>query len=114
MRLRGLSRPPVLLGTLQMLCSCGSLEFLTITLTDGGEQKDIHPRYKEIPAERFVARVLAEVYGKAGVSHGPVFKSWEVQDGKAVLLFDSVGVGLEARSITLDGHPLSADTLTGF
>jgi sialate O-acetylesterase len=86
----------------------------TITITDGGEQKDIHPRYKELPAERFTARVLAEVYGKEGISHGPVLKSWKVAGGKAVLLFDSVGVGLEARSITLDGHELSADTLTGF
>lgn len=86
----------------------------TITITDAGEQKEIHPRYKDIPAERFAARVLAEVYGKQGVSHGPVLKSWKVEDGRAVVTFDSAGKGLEARAVTLDGHSLPADTLLGF
>lgn len=86
----------------------------TITITDAGEQEEIHPRYKEIPAERFAARVLAEVYGKPGVSHGPVLKSWKTEGNKAVLTFDSAGQGLEARSVDLDGHKLKADVVSGF
>lgn len=86
----------------------------TITITDGGEQEEIHPRFKEIPAGRFAARALAEVYGKSGISHGPVFKSWKVEGGKAVLTFDSAGQGLEAKGVTLDTHKLTADTLLGF
>lgn len=86
----------------------------TITITDGGEQEEIHPRFKEIPAGRFAARALAEVYGKSGISHGPVFKSWKVEGGKAVLTFDSAGQGLEAKEVTLDKHKLSAETLLGF
>ena len=86
----------------------------TITITDGGERKDIHPRYKDIPAERFAAMALAKVYGKAGVCHGPVLKSWQAEDGKAVLTFESVGSGLTAQTVTLDGHELSAKDLVGF
>ena len=86
----------------------------TITITDGGGQEEIHPRFKEIPAERFAERALAEVYGKSGISHGPVFKSWKVEGGRAVVTFDSAGQGLEARSVTLDGHQLTAGTLSGF
>ncbi len=86
----------------------------TITVTDAGEQNDIHPRYKDIPAERFAALALAKVYGKPGVSHGPVLKSWKADDGKAILTFDSAGKGLEAKTITLDGHKLTAEMLLGF
>jgi sialate O-acetylesterase len=86
----------------------------TITITDAGEEEDIHPRHKEIPADRFAARALAEVYGKAGISHGPVLKSWKAEGDKAVLTFDSVGQGLEARGVTLDQHKLTADILLGF
>jgi len=86
----------------------------TITITDGGEQKDIHPRYKDIPAERFAAMALARTYGKDGICHGPVLKSWKTDGGKAVLTFGSTGQGLEARTITLDGHELPADKLLGF
>ena len=49
-----------------------------------------------------------------GVCHGPVFRSWKAKGSKAIVTFDSVGKGLEARAVTLDGHPLSADTLAGF
>ncbi|MBT4815497.1 MAG: hypothetical protein HON70_07350, partial [Lentisphaerae bacterium] len=86
----------------------------TITITDGGERKDIHPRYKDIPAERFAAMALAKVYGKPGVCHGPVLKSWKAEGSKAILTFESVGAGLEARTVTLDGHGLTADELVGF
>ena len=86
----------------------------TITITDGGEQKDIHPRYKEIPAERFAAMALAKVYGKRGVCRGPALKSWKAEGGKAILTFASVGDELEARAGTLGGHKLSADELVGF
>jgi sialate O-acetylesterase len=86
----------------------------TITITDGGEQEDIHPRYKDIPADRFAALAMAKVYGKQGVCHGPVFKAWNAEGGKAILTFDSAGKGLEARTLTLNGHALTADALVGF
>lgn len=86
----------------------------TITITDAGKQHDIHPPQKEIAAGRFAARALAEVYGKAGISHGPVLKSWKVEGDKAILTFDSAGQGLEVRGVTLDKHQLTADTLLGF
>jgi sialate O-acetylesterase len=86
----------------------------TITITDAGKLHDIHPPQKEIAAGRFAARVLAEVYRKQGVSHGPTLKSWRVEGGKAILTFDSAGQGLEARAVALDVHELAADKLLGF
>jgi sialate O-acetylesterase len=86
----------------------------TITITDGGEQKDIHPRYKEIPAERFSAVALNKVYGKDGIAHGPKLASWSVDGDTIVVDFSSVGAGLEARAVNLDGHALSAESVLGF
>ncbi|EDM27071.1 sialic acid-specific 9-O-acetylesterase [Lentisphaera araneosa HTCC2155] len=85
-----------------------------ITIPDGGMQKDIHPPFKEIPAQRFSAMALAKVYKKAGVYKGPVFKSWEVLGGKALVKFDSVGTGLTSKTLNLDGHEVPKETLLGF
>ena len=54
-----------------------------ITIVDGGDPLDIHPPKKEIPAERFAAMALAEIYGKKHVAHGPRLESWNAADGKA-------------------------------
>jgi len=86
----------------------------TITITDGGEQADIHPRYKEIPADRFAAMALAKVYGKNTICHGPVLKSWQAVEGKAILTFSSTGKGLEAKTVVLDNYKLSANQIVGF
>lgn len=86
----------------------------TITIPDGGEQHDIHPRAKEIPGERFAALALARIYGKPRLGQGPVMKSWTVEGDKAVVIFDSVGNGLTAKAVTLDGFQLTADALLGF
>lgn len=85
-----------------------------ITITDGGETDDIHPRYKEIPAERFAALALAKVYGRPGVCHGPMLDSWKGEGGKAVVRFSSAGSGLAARAVVLGGQELPAGKPVGF
>lgn len=85
-----------------------------ITIVDGGDPLDIHPPKKEIPAERFAAMALAQIYGKKHVAHGPRLESWNAADGKAVLKFVSVGGGLVTRAVNLGGHEVAADKLQGF
>jgi sialate O-acetylesterase len=85
-----------------------------ITIPDGGVQNDIHPVFKDIPAGRFAASVLVAVYGHSGICQGPVLRSWHADGSRAILKLESVGRGLEARSVTLDGYELSSDELVGF
>ncbi len=84
-----------------------------ITIVDGGDPNNIHPAKKEIPGERFAAMALAKVYGRAGVAHGPVIKSWKTVDGGAEMKFDSAGGGLIAKAVNLGGHGVGDDFVHG-
>ena len=56
---------------------------------DIGMQNDIHPKNKYDVGERLALWALRDVYGKKDiVVSGPLFKSMEIKDGKAVLTFD--------------------------
>jgi len=85
-----------------------------ITIVDGGDPVNIHPAKKEIPGGRFAAMALAKVYGREGVAHGPVLKSWKAADGGAEVTFDSVGGGLIAKAVNLGGHAVGDDSVQGF
>jgi len=85
-----------------------------ITIVDGGDPDNIHPAKKEIPGERFAAMALAKVYGRPGVAHGPLFASWKVGDGKAIVKFDSTGGGLVCEAVDLGGHKVDGDAVHGF
>jgi sialate O-acetylesterase len=75
-------------------------------ITDIGEQFDIHPPKKQPVGERLALAARALEYGEKIVYSGPVFKSMEIKDGKAVLTFDHVGQGLEAKGGTLTGFTI--------
>lgn len=66
-------------------------------ILDIGEADDIHPRNKKEVGLRLAYNALAIEYGKKVVHSGPLFKTMEVADGKAVLSFDHVGSGLVAK-----------------
>lgn len=64
---------------------------------DVGEGADIHPRNKVVVGERLALLALAKDYKQdVSVFSGPLYKSAEFKDGKAVLTFDQVGTGLAA------------------
>jgi len=63
-------------------------------IIDVGEGRDIHPRNKQIVANRLVRNALAKDYGKNIPYQSPRYKSMEVKGEKAVLTFDHVGTGL--------------------
>jgi len=85
-----------------------------ITIVDGGDPDNIHPAKKEIPAGRFAAMALAKVYGRPGIAHGPLLASWETDNGKAIVRFESVGGGLVSRTVNLGGHEVGGGVVQGF
>jgi sialate O-acetylesterase len=64
---------------------------------DVGSMTTIHPPDKTIISKRLAYWALSNTYGKQGiVFRGPVYKSLEITDGKAVLSFDEIPNGLTA------------------
>lgn len=77
-------------------------------ITDVGAEKDIHPKQKEPVGQRLAVAAEAIAYGKKVVYSGPIYESLKVDGNKAVLRFQHVGGGLEAR-----GGPLTGFTVCG-
>lgn len=72
-------------------------------ITDVGDEKDIHPKPKQPVGERLARAALGIAYGKPIVYSGPLFKEARFEGRRAVLTFDHVGGGLEARGGELTG-----------
>jgi sialate O-acetylesterase len=68
-------------------------------ITDVGEEKDIHPRKKEPVGARLALAARRIAYDQPVVDSGPMFKRMQVKRNKAILTFDHVGSGLEARPV---------------
>jgi len=75
-------------------------------ITDVGEEKDIHPKKKAPVGARLALAARGIAYGEKIVYSGPIYKKMQVKDGKAILSFDHVGGGLEARGGALKGFSI--------
>jgi sialate O-acetylesterase len=78
-------------------------------ITDVGDKDDIHPARKGPVGARLALLARRIAYGQKVVSNGPVFKSMKVKKGNAILSFDHVGGGLEARGGRLRGFAICGD-----
>jgi sialate O-acetylesterase len=78
-------------------------------ITDVGNPDDIHPKRKEPVGARLALAARAIAYGEKIVYSGPVFKKMKVKDDKAILTFDNVGEGLEARDGELKGFAICGE-----
>ena len=67
---------------------------------DIGDADDIHPRNKQEVGRRLALAARKVAYRDELVFSGPVYRSHEVKDGRAVITFDHVGGGLAARGRT--------------
>ncbi|MCL5271555.1 MAG: sialate O-acetylesterase [bacterium] len=67
-------------------------------IIDAGEKNDIHPKNKQVVAERLALAARALAYGEKIVYSGPIYKSMKREGAKIVLSFDHVGGGLVARA----------------
>lgn len=75
---------------------------------DTGDAVALHPRNKKPLGLRHAYLALAQTYGKARVGTGPQFKGHEIQGGRVVLQFDSIGAGLmAARPGKLDAFAIA-------
>jgi sialate O-acetylesterase len=72
-------------------------------LIDIGETKDIHCWNKAPAGRRLALWALARDYGRDVVHSGPLYRSHEKRGGRFVVKFDSVGSGLTAAAMRLEG-----------
>jgi sialate O-acetylesterase len=61
---------------------------------DIGDAKNIHPLNKQDVGKRLVRSALKVAYGKDLVHSGPMYKSMQIDDNKAIISFDHIGSGL--------------------
>jgi sialate O-acetylesterase len=79
-------------------------------IIDIGEAGDIHPRNKQDVGKRLALAALKVAYGKQDVVYsGPTLKDAKFEDGKAVLTFDNVGGGLQAKGGELKGFAVAGE-----
>jgi hypothetical protein len=78
-------------------------------ITDVGDPKDIHPKKKQPVGARLALAARGIAYGENIVFSGPIYKSMKVDGNKAILSFDHVEGGLEARDGALKGFAICGD-----
>jgi sialate O-acetylesterase len=77
-------------------------------ITDVGDERDIHPKWKEPVGARLALAARALAYADKIEHSGPVFDGMKVEGNKAVLSFKHAGSGLLAK-----GGPLQGFTVAG-
>ncbi len=75
-------------------------------ITDVGDEKDIHPNKKAPVGARLALAARGVAYDEKIVYSGPIYKKMRVKGDKAILSFDHVGCGLEARGGALKGFAI--------
>jgi len=84
-----------------------------VTLTDAGEEDNIHPKDKKVVADRFLNWVLAKTYNKSGIGYcGPIYNSLEIKDKKVTVKFDYAETGLTTFGNKLQNFEIAgSDTI---
>lgn len=74
------------------------------TTVDVGEPKCIHPSAKVAVSHRLAMLALTECYGMKGiVAKAPVYTSMKVENGNAILSFNTYGSAICSRDLPLEG-----------
>ncbi|MDH3652115.1 MAG: sialate O-acetylesterase, partial [Saprospiraceae bacterium] len=69
---------------------------------DIGDLEDIHPANKQDVGKRLALWALAKTYGRTDVVYsGPIFKSMEIRESKAIISFDYADNGLIQKGVNL-------------
>lgn len=93
----------------QMLCQRENNAAYMVSLTDLGEEFNIHPSEKEEVGLRMAFKALDKVYQVEGiVSDEPVFQKLEIKGNQAFVYFENA-----ERGLTTCGHELKAFTIAG-
>ncbi len=78
-------------------------------ITDVGDAKDIHPNKKQPVGARLALAARGIAYGEKIEFSGPLYRRLEIKGDKAVVHFNHVGKGLEARDGELKGFAVCGD-----
>lgn len=79
-------------------------------IIDIGEAGDIHPKNKQDVGKRLALAAMKVAYGKDDVVYsGPTLKGASFEEGKAVLTFEHLGGGLNAKGGTLKGFSIAGE-----
>jgi sialate O-acetylesterase len=78
-------------------------------ITDVGEKDDIHPTKKQPVGERLALAARGEIYKEKIVFSGPMYKSLKIKGNQAIVSFDYVGGGLEAKGGKLTGFAICGE-----
>jgi sialate O-acetylesterase len=92
------------LNTLKSVRNTG----MAVTI-DIGEPNDIHPKNKYDVGKRLSLWALSNVYGKDNFYSGPIYKSMDIFNDKAIIKFDHVDGGL----IVKNGDKLAGFAMAG-
>jgi sialate O-acetylesterase len=68
-------------------------------ITDVGEEKDIHPSRKGPVGSRLALAARKVAYHEKIIVSGPTYRSLSLKGDQAIVHFDNVGLGLEAREV---------------
>lgn len=83
-----------------------------VVTMDIGSLNTIHPPNKQDVGKRLALWALTKVYGKDSLVYsGPVYKSVEFSDGKAVVSFDQVGSGLYCPDVNVRDFEIAGKDL---
>jgi sialate O-acetylesterase len=78
-------------------------------ITDVGDEKDIHPKWKKPVGERLALAARAIAYGEQIPFTGPLFASSTVDNGTIVLEFEKAGGALQAKDGPLTGFAIAGE-----
>jgi len=78
-------------------------------ITDVGDPKDIHPKRKQPVGARLALAARAIAYSERIEYSGPTYQRLQISGEKAVIHFDHIGKGLEARDGELKGFAICGE-----
>ncbi|MDZ4659179.1 MAG: sialate O-acetylesterase [Bythopirellula sp.] len=78
-----------------------------VVTIDVGDPQNIHPTRKRPVGERLALAARALSYGERVEYSGPVFKSFRIENSRAVVSFTHIGGGLAAKGGSLKGFTLA-------
>jgi sialate O-acetylesterase len=79
----------------------------TASAVDIGEAQDIHPKNKQEVGRRLALCAEALAYGRKIEFEGPTFRSMDVKGDQAIIHFEHLGGGLEARGDSIKGFAIA-------
>ncbi len=78
----------------------------TVVINDVGDEKDIHPTKKQPVGVRLAIAARGIAYGEKITAIGPTYRKVKFSGNDAIVSFDNVGKGLEARDGELKGFAI--------